>query len=65
MYVSFTTFITLPPSRDDNALLCPALARYGSLCWRPEESFAGFETFDGEIVGWKRLFAQRVCTALN
>lgn len=36
------------------------LDRYGSLCWRPEESFAGFERFDGEVVGWKRLFAQKV-----
>ncbi|CAN0129184.1 unnamed protein product [Pylaiella littoralis] len=35
------------------------LDRYGSLCWRPEESFAGFERFDGEVVGWKRLFAQK------
>ncbi|CAM9353975.1 unnamed protein product [Ectocarpus fasciculatus] len=32
---------------------------YGSLCWRPEESFAGFERFNGEVVGWKRLFAQK------
>lgn len=32
---------------------------YGSLCWRPEDSFADFERFDGEIVGWKRLFAQK------
>eukprot|EP00903_Cladosiphon_okamuranus_P010190 g9649.t1 len=32
---------------------------YGSLCWRPEESFAGFERFDGEVLGWKRLFAQK------
>lgn len=34
--------------------------RYGSLCWRPEESFVDFNTFDGEIVGWKRVFAQKV-----
>ncbi|CAM9527526.1 unnamed protein product [Ectocarpus sp. 6 AP-2014] len=32
---------------------------YGSLCWRPEASFAGFERFNGEVVGWKRLFAQK------
>ncbi|CAN0393676.1 unnamed protein product [Ascophyllum nodosum] len=32
---------------------------YGSLCWRPEKSFEGFDKFDGEVEGWKRLFAQK------
>ncbi|TFJ85094.1 hypothetical protein NSK_003518 [Nannochloropsis salina CCMP1776] len=34
---------------------------YGSLMFRPQESFASCERVDGVVKGWKRVWAQRSC----
>ena len=32
---------------------------YGSLCWRPDTTLEGFESFPCVLPGWSRFFAQR------
>ena len=34
---------------------------YGSLMFRPQESFAACERVDGVVEGWRRIWAQRSC----
>lgn len=49
---------------DEEALEIPSplyIFGYGSLMFKPEESFADCERIDGRVYGWKRLWAQRSC----
>lgn len=41
--------------------LFPIRHRYGSLMFKPEESFADCERIDGKVFGWRRVWAQRSC----
>lgn len=49
---------------DEEALEIPSplyIFGYGSLMFKPEESFANCERIDGRVYGWKRVWAQRSC----